>query len=101
MRFPFRALCPALALAALAGCAVTPAAPEVATLPPAGPIAVSCVEDAISDTPCLAAARRDCPRPAVDTIHLVLAKQGADKASYQYRATYFCPSTQGAVAMPR
>ncbi|UPG90153.1 hypothetical protein L2Y96_22690 [Luteibacter aegosomaticola] len=100
MRFPLRVLSSTLALAALAGCAATPA-PEVATLPPAGPIAVSCVEDAISDTPCLAAARRDCPRPAVDTIHLVLAKQDADKASYQYRATYFCPSTQGAVAMPR
>lgn len=100
MRFPFRVLSSTLVLAALAGCAVAPA-PQLATLPPAGPIAVSCVEDAISDTPCLAAARRDCPRPAVDTIHLVLAKQDADKASYQYRATYFCPSTQGAVAMPR
>ncbi|MGF6494638.1 type IV pilus biogenesis protein CpaD/CtpE [Luteibacter sp. 621] len=100
MRFPLKALCPALALAALAGCASAPPA-QVTVVPKQGPIAVSCTEDAISDTPCLAAARRDCPRAAVDTLHLVLAKQDGDKASYQYRATYFCPSTSEAVALPK
>ncbi|UPG94480.1 hypothetical protein [Luteibacter aegosomatissinici] len=100
MRYLLKVLYPAVALAALAGCASAPP-PAVAVVPKQGPIAVSCTEDAISDTPCLAAARRDCPRATVDTIHLVLAKPDADKASYEYRATYFCPSTSEALALPK
>ncbi|KJV36530.1 hypothetical protein [Luteibacter yeojuensis] len=91
MRSPLRVLCPALLLASLAGCAAAPPEP-VAAMPAAGAIAVACTESAISDSPCLAAARHDCPTAAVDTIPLLLAKQEGDKASYQYRATYVCPT---------
>jgi hypothetical protein len=102
MRTALRVLCPALLLASLAGCAAAPPEP-VAAIPAAGPIAVACTESAISDSPCLAAARHDCAKPSVDTIHLVLAKQDGDKASYQYRATYFCPTkgTATVVAAPQ
>lgn len=92
-RFLSHAFLPAI----LAGCASTPPAPVVATAPPA-PIAVSCQTDALSDQPCIAAARQACPDAAVDTIRLVLAKPAEATAEpygrqlYDYQATYTCPS---------
>lgn len=100
MRYPRRILCPAMLLAILAGCASSPPA-TVAALPATAGIAVSCTENAITDTPCIDSARRDCSRPAVDTIHLVLADPGAAKPAYQYRATYVCPVSSGVVAAPK
>ncbi|QWT19571.1 hypothetical protein KPL74_17715 [Bacillus sp. NP157] len=100
MRHPLRVLCPTLMLATLAGCAAAPVAPAVAAAPTTGTISVSCTEDAISDAPCLGAARRDCPRPSVETIHLVLRQPEGDKAAFKYQATYTCPPVHGALVAP-
>ncbi|QDE41443.1 hypothetical protein FIV34_20690 [Luteibacter pinisoli] len=97
MRYPRRILCPAMLLATLAGCASSPPA-TVAALPASAGIAVSCTEDAISDRPCFAEAQHRCAKPAVDTIHLVLAEPGAGTPRYDYRATYSCASPVNAVA---
>lgn len=90
-----RLLWPALLLAMLAGCATSPPAPVAATRS-VKPIQVSCQTDALSEQPCIAQARQQCADPAIDTIHLVLAKPvttGVDqyrKEIYDYRATYTC-----------
>jgi hypothetical protein len=97
MRNPSRFLFPALALVTLAGCASTPA--PVVVVSSAAPITVSCTEDALSDAPCVAMARRQCREPQVDTIRLVLTTPVAmpvaegtyTKQRYDYRATYSCP----------
>ena len=99
MRYPSRVLYAALPLASLVGCASTPA--PVAVAPSVASIAVSCTEDALSDAPCVAMARRQCREPQVDTIQLVLAKPVAipvaegtyTKERYDYRATYTCPQS--------
>jgi hypothetical protein len=82
-------------LAMLAGCAATPPTP-IAEATPAAAIQVSCQTDALSEQPCIAQARRKCPDPTIDTIHLVLAKpvttgtEQYEKQVYDYRATYTC-----------
>lgn len=97
MRHPSRCLWIA-AVAVAAGCASTP--PTVAVAPRVAPIAVSCTEGALSDTPCVAMARQRCAAPQVDTIRLVLARTAdpADKARYDYEATYACPTGAGGTA---
>lgn len=96
MSVTIRLVWPTVALLALTGCATAPA--EVASAPPAAPIAVSCQTDAITDQPCVAMARKRCSAPTVDTIRLVLAKripayaQDTPKTVYEYQATYNCPS---------
>ncbi|MET0937327.1 MAG: hypothetical protein ABWX83_15135 [Luteibacter sp.] len=103
MSVTHRLLCPAIAVVGLAGCATAPA--PVAVVSPPATIAVSCETDSLTDHPCLDAARKRCPTPAVDTIHLVLAKQvpaeaqPAPKAVYEYQATYNCPG-QRVASMP-
>ncbi|SEM55972.1 hypothetical protein SAMN02800694_1511 [Luteibacter sp. UNCMF331Sha3.1] len=74
-----------------AGCATTTA--PVAVAPRGAPIAVSCTEASLSDTPCVAMAKEKCATPRVDTIRLVLATPDgpATKARYDYEATYACP----------
>jgi Flp pilus assembly protein TadD len=98
MNIAVRLVWPTVALLALAGCASAPTAPVSVAAAPVAPIAVSCQTDAITDQPCIAAARKRCSAPTVDTIRLVLAKQvpadaqDAQKTVYEYQATYACPA---------
>lgn len=98
-----RLLWPAFAIVALAGCASDPT--PLVVVPPPAPIAVACQTDSLTDHPCLDAARKECPTPAVDTIHLVLAKQipveaqPSPKIIYEYQATYNCPGQRVASSL--
>lgn len=98
MNVTFRLVWSTVALLALAGCASTPGATTNVAAVPVAPIAVSCQSDAITDQPCIAAARKRCSAPSVDTIRLVLAKQvpadaqDTPKTVYEYQATYTCPA---------
>jgi hypothetical protein len=96
MRMTIRILCPAL-LGMLAGCASTPDTRSVAVAP-AATVAVACTERSMTEQPCLASVRDTCSQPVVDTIHLVLARQDGGDPSFDYRATYRCPSQQRAMA---